>query len=313
MTVEKTPLFILLGPTAVGKTGVSVKIAEKLEGEIISADSMQIYKYMDIGTAKIKEEEMKDIPHYMIDIVYPDEEFTVADYKEAATVHIEDIYNRGKLPMIVGGTGFYINSLIYQLSFTQVSPNYILRDKYLSLADKYGNDYIYNQLKEIDPKSAKRIHKNDRKRVIRALEIYNETGKPMSDYYKDLQRPNNKYDLTLVGLSMERPKLYSRINKRVELMIKEGLLGEVENLLKMGYDKSLTSMKGIGYEEVIKYFEGELSLEEAINLIKQKSRRLAKRQLTWFRRNKDIKWIDIDKFADSYNIENDIISYIKKK
>lgn len=310
MTVNKKPLLIILGPTAVGKTKVSIEIAKKLSGEIISADSMQIYKYMDIGTAKIKKIEMENIPHYMIDIVYPDEKFTVANYKTTATKYIEDIHNRGKLPIIVGGTGFYINSLIYKLDFIKVPPNFNLRKEYENLVNKYGNEYLFTKLKEVDPKSAKRIHQNDTKRVIRALEVFHETGKPMSHYYKGFRRPNNKYNLIIIGLNRERKELYSRVNKRVDLMIEEGLIDEVKMLLEMGYNKDLNSMKGIGYKEIIKYLEGELSLEEAIELLKRNTRRYAKRQLTWFRRNKKIRWININEATDAISVRNDILTYV---
>lgn len=310
MTVNKKPLLIILGPTAVGKTKVSIEIAKKLSGEIISADSMQIYKYMDIGTAKIKKIEMENIPHYMIDIVYPDEKFTVANYKTTATKYIEDIHNRGKLPIIVGGTGFYINSLIYKLDFIKVPPNFNLRKEYENLVNKYGNEYLFTKLKEVDPKSAKRVHQNDTKRVIRALEVFHETGKPMSHYYKGFRRPNNKYNLIIIGLNRERKELYSRVNKRVDLMIEEGLIDEVKMLLEMGYNKDLNSMKGIGYKEIIKYLEGELSLEEAIELLKRNTRRYAKRQLTWFRRNKKIRWININEATDAISVRNDILTYV---
>lgn len=310
MTVNKKPLLIILGPTAVGKTKVSIEVAKKLSGEIISADSMQIYKYMDIGTAKIKKIEMENIPHYMIDIVYPDEKFTVANYKTTATKYIEDIHNRGKLPIIVGGTGFYINSLIYKLDFIKVPPNFNLRKEYENLVNKYGNEYLFTKLKEVDPKSAKRIHQNDTKRVIRALEVFHETGKPMSHYYKGFRRPNNKYNLIIIGLNRERKELYSRVNKRVDLMIEEGLIDEVKMLLEMGYNKDLNSMKGIGYKEIIKYLEGELSLEEAIELLKRNTRRYAKRQLTWFRRNKKIRWININEATDAVSVRNDILTYV---
>lgn len=309
---NKIPLFILVGPTAIGKTKISIDIAKKLNGEIISADSMQIYKFMDIGTAKIKEEEKEGIPHYMIDIVYPDEEFTVANYKAEAKKHIKKIYNRGKLPMLVGGSGLYVNSLIYKLNFIQVPPNYDFRKKHSLLADEYGNKYIHDKLRKVDSISANRIHKNDRKRVIRALEIYHETGKPMTTFYKNFRKPNESYDVVVIGLTMDREELYSRINKRVEFMIEEGLVEEVKGLLKKGYDKNLNSMKAIGYEEIIQYLDGNFTLDDAINQIKQNSRRFAKRQLTWFRRNDSIKWVNIDKFNDIIDLNEYIISYTNK-
>ena len=308
---NKIPLFLIVGPTGIGKTETSISLAENLEGEIISADSMQIYKYMNIGTAKITKEEMKRIPHYLIDIVYPDEEFTVSDFKESATKHINDIYNRGNLPIIVGGTGLYVNSLVYDLSFTNVAPNNEFRQKYEIIADKYGNEVIYKELKSIDPKSAKRIHVNDRKRIIRALEIYYVTKKPMSVYYKDFRKYNDDFDVIMIGLTNKREELYKRINYRVDRMIEKGLIEEVKGLLDMGYTDDLNSLQALGYKEIILYLKNEITLDEAIDLIKRSTRKFAKRQLTWFRRDNRIKWIDVGCFENNHEVSDYIFRYSK--
>lgn len=310
---SKKPLILLVGPTAVGKTELSINIAKKLNCEIISADSMQIYKYMDIGTAKITKEEMNGIRHHLIDEIEPDKEFTVANFQKLAFKYIDEILSKGKLPMIVGGTGLYINSIIYNLDFTKAVSNWGLRQKYEFLANKYGNIFIYKELEKIDPISAKRIHVNDRKRIIRALEIYHETGKPMSKYYNDFRKPNEKLDFALVGLTMNRKKLYDRINKRVEMMIEKGLIDEVKKILDMGYKENSIALQGLGYKEIIKYLKGEWDLDKALYILKRDTRRFAKRQLTWFRREDKIKWIDVEQFNNKNQIEEYIIKYVKEK
>ncbi|QQY80665.1 tRNA dimethylallyltransferase [Keratinibaculum paraultunense] len=309
---EKDNLVVLLGPTAVGKTSISIELAKKINGEIISADSMQIYKYMDIGTAKITKDEMDDIPHYMIDIIYPDEEFTVADFKKRASEYIRQINDRNNIPMIVGGTGLYINSIVYELKFARVKPNEKFRNKWNNIADKYGNQYIYEELKNVDPLSAKRINVNDRKRIIRALEILHETGKPMSYYNKNFRKETEEYNLVMIGFTMDRAKLYSRINKRVDNMLEQGLIEEVKMLMDMGYTKDLVSMQGIGYKEVIDYLEGNTELNQMIEILKRNTRRFAKRQLTWFRRDNRIKWIDVDQFDSIDSISIYLADYILK-
>jgi len=308
---KKTPLLLLVGPTGIGKTAISISLAKKLNGEIISADSAQIYKYMDIGTAKITKEEMKGIPHYLIDVVYPDEEFTVSDFKKNATKHIYDINNMGKLPMVVGGTGLYVNSLVYDLSFTHVPPNDKFREKYESIANKYGNQFIYEELKNIDPNSANRIHVNDRKRTIRALEIYYVTNKPMSVYYKNFRKYNEDFDVIMIGLTMKREELYSRINYRVDKMIENGLVEEVRSLLDMGYTEDLNSLQALGYKEIVSHIKGGLTLDESIDLIKRSTRKFAKRQLTWFRRDNRIKWIDLDSFKSYDDASGYIFRYVE--
>ena len=307
---NKKKLLLIVGPTAVGKTSISIGVAKKKNGEIISADSMQIYKYMDIGTAKITLDEMEGIPHYMLDIVYPNEEFTVVDFKRNAEKYIEMINKANKLPILVAGTGLYLNSIVYQLNFTEVKSDEEFRRKYFDLANAYGNQYIHDELFKVDSISANQINVNDRQRIIRALEIFYKTGKPMSYYNKDFRKKTDKYNLIMIGLTMDRARLYNRINKRVDMMIKKGLIDEVKDLIIKGYNKNLVSMQAIGYKEIISYLDGERSLEEAIEILKRNTRRYAKRQLTWFRRDRRLRWIDIDKYDSNEKIVEEIVSYI---
>lgn len=309
----KENLCIITGPTGIGKTSLSLKLAKKLNGEIVSCDSMQIYKYMDIGTAKIKHEEMEGITHHLIDIVYPDEEFTVSDFKSQAKNLIKEINLRGKLPIIVGGTGLYINSLVYDLNFTRVAVDPKVRKKYEKIAKEEGLDYLHGLLEDVDPISSKKININDKKRVIRALEIYDITGKSMSEYNKDFRKENNEYNLAFIALNMDRKNLYERINKRVDLMIEIGLLDEIKSILDKGYDPGSIALQGIGYKELIMHLNGDLTLDESIDLIKQKSRNYAKRQLTWFRRDERIKWVDKDDFTDFACLESFTRKYILDK
>lgn len=310
---NKENLFILLGPTAIGKTDISIELAKRMDGEIISADSMQIYKYMDIGSAKVTQEEMDGVEHHLVDFLYPDEEFTVANYKSRAKELITTINNKKKISIVAGGTGLYINSLVYDLNFTEVPPNEEFRRELESVAEEQGNEFIHQKLEDIDEESSKKISPNDQKRVIRALEIYQVTGKTMSEYNKDFRKPVEDYNLVMVGLNMDRAKLYERINLRVDIMIENGLVEEVKSILSRGYDKDLISMKGIGYKEIIMYLENILSLEEAIELIKQKSRNYAKRQLTWFRRDDRIKWMDLDNYPTKETLVKEVIEYTKER
>jgi len=309
----KKPLFILVGPTAVGKTDVSIKLAKKLNGEIISADSMQVYKHMDIGTAKPTPQEMDGVKHHLIDELYPDEEFSVAVFRKMAGKIIDEILEQGKLPMVVGGTGLYVNSLTYSLDFTEAISDENYRNHLNELADTYGNSYIHDMLKEVDMESYERLHVNDRRRIIRALEVYKHTGKPISLYQRESKNRPIEYELCMVGLIMDRQKLYDRINQRVDKMIEKGLVDEVKNLLEMGYNKNLTSMQGLGYKEIISYLEGECSLEEAIYKLKQSTRHFAKRQLTWFRRENRIHWVNIDEMRDENETIENIIQYVGGK
>ena len=311
--IKKKPLFILVGPTAVGKTSISIELAKRLNGEIISADSMQIYKDMDIGTAKIKEDETKGVKHYLIDEVSPEVEFSVSDFQSRTHKYIDEILNKDKLPMVVGGTGLYINSLIYDLNFSVSVSNWKLREEYEELAKIHGKQYIHDKLRLVDSVSADRLHANDTKRVIRALEVYNETGKPMAEYYKDFRKPNDDFEIVMIGLSMDRAKLYERINKRVDLMMDQGLIEEVKGLVDMGYGEKLTSMQAIGYKEVIDHLKGKCPLDETIDIIKQGSRRYAKRQLTWFRKEERVHWLDLDCYENNEDLINDIVNYTNDK
>lgn len=291
------PLIVIAGPTAVGKTNLSIQLAKSIQGEIISADSMQIYRYMDIGTAKITKAEMEGIPHYLIDEINPDEEFSVALYKERAEYYIEKILSNNKIPILAGGTGFYINSVIDDLQFSQAEIDYEFRKELERQAQEYGNLFVHNQLKENDPISAERIHPNNLKRVIRAIEVFRQTGKPLSSHEILQKEKSLRYNLLYFGLTRDRSELYSRIDARVDLMTKQGLVGEVKSLLEKGYSSSLVSMQGLGYKEIISYLEGDISLDEAIYILKRDTRHYAKRQLTWFRRDQRIHWLNLDEYS----------------
>ncbi|MFV3012017.1 tRNA (adenosine(37)-N6)-dimethylallyltransferase MiaA [Clostridium botulinum] len=308
-------LLIIAGPTAVGKTDISIELAEKLNGEIISADSMQIYKYMDIGSAKITKDEMKGIPHHLIDVVKPHEEFNVSSFKVLAEKSIKDIWNRGKLPIIAGGTGLYINSLIYNYDFTDADRDEKYREYLTKLAEDKGKEYVHSLLKDIDEKSYEKLYPNDLKRVVRALEVYKITGKSISEYTKENEKKlyDIPYNVNYFVLNMNREVLYERINKRVDIMMGKGLIEEVKKLESMGYTPDMQSMKGIGYKEVLFYLNGDISLDEAIYLIKKGSRNYAKRQLTWFRKDKRSIWIDKDKYSSEEEIVDKIIKMVKDK
>lgn len=308
----KKDILVLGGPTAVGKTDLSIKLAKELNGEIISADSMQIYKYMDIGSAKVTKEEMNGVKHHLIDVVTPDKPFSVAEYKELGEKIIEDILNRKKLPIIAGGTGLYINALTCNMNFTEAQKDDEYRKFLEEKADKYGNEYIHELLKDIDEESYKNIHANNRKRVIRALEVYKLTGKPFSSYGSGKDFYNYKYNVHYYVLNMDREKLYSRINKRVDIMMENGLEDECITLKKMGYTSSMQSMQGIGYKEMLYYLDNKISLDEAIEMIKKGSRNYAKRQLTWFRRDPRVKFLNKDELSDGEIIKK-IINDINNK
>lgn len=305
-------IIIIAGPTASGKTKLSVDLAKAINGEIISADSMQIYKGMDIGTAKIRKSEMDGIVHYLVDDIEPDERYTVSDFKTRAEEYIEDIIRRGKVPIIVGGTGLYINSILYELNMKNGETNFEIRNKLEELAKVKGNVFMHEKLKEIDPISSERIHPNNVKRVIRAIEVFETTGKLFSDQY-DFRKLNDKYNPIYFCLTMDRKKLYNRINMRIDMMLEEGLIEEVKTLINNGFDIKLPSMQGLGYKEIISYLNDEITLEEAIYLLKRDTRRFAKRQLTWFRREELVNWIDKDKFNDEKEILDYCIEYYNKK
>lgn len=294
----KEKVLVIAGPTAVGKTDLSIKLAKELNGEIISTDSMQIYKYMDIGSAKITKEEMCGVPHHMIDVITPSTPFSVAEYKEMAQKCIDDILYREKLPILTGGTGLYINALTCNMNFTEAENDLEYRNELEKLAEENGNEYIHNMLKEIDPISYKEIHYNNRKRVIRALEVYKLTNKPFSSFNAGEEFFKGQYDVSYYVLNMSREKLYNRINLRVDIMMDKGLLEECINLKEMGYNSSVQSMQGIGYKEIFYYLENKISLHEAVDMIKQGSRNYAKRQLTWFRRDPRAIFLDKDIFSE---------------
>lgn len=308
--MNKIPLIILTGPTAVGKTDLSIKLSKSLNAEIISADSMQIYKYMDIGSAKVTKEEMDGVIHYMIDEVTPDVPFSVSEFQMRSEKYIEEINKKGKNVLITGGTGLYLNSLIYNMDFAKSNANNEIREKLEQELAENGIDYMHEKLRGLDEEAANRIHKNNTKRVIRAIEVCM-SGQKMNDFSKDL-RYNEKYKPIIIVLNRDREVLYQRINKRVDIMLENGLLDEVKELLKMGYTKDMISMQGIGYKEMIKYLDGEYTYDEAIEIIKRDSRRYAKRQLTWFKRYQDAKWFDLDKYQDIEILKEDIINHIEK-
>lgn len=287
----KEKLIVIVGPTAVGKTKTSIEIANRFNGEIISGDSMQIYKGMDIGTAKITKDEMDGIPHHLIDIKDPREPFSVAEFQDKAKRLISEISGRNKIPMIVGGTGLYIRSVTHDYDFTDVIGNETYRQELEEFAKTHGNDALHSKLKHVDIESYHKIHPNNVKRVIRALEIYKESGKTMTEYLSE-QDNEEPYEYVIIGLTMEREKLYERINQRVDHMIQDGLIDEVKRLYDQGI-KDCQSVLAIGYKELYEYFEGYCTLEESIETLKRNSRRYAKRQLTWFKNQMEIDWIDM--------------------
>ena len=307
--MKKIPLIILTGPTAVGKTDLSIKLAKSLDAEIISADSMQIYKYMDIGSAKVTEEEMDGVAHYMIDEVTPDVPFSVSEFQSRSEKYIDEIHAKGKNIIVTGGTGLYLNSLIYDMDFAKSNANSEIREKLEAELKENGIDYMHEKLKSLDEEAANRIHKNNTKRVIRAIEVCL-SGQKMSDFSKDLNY-NEKYKPIIIILNRDREVLYDRINRRVDIMLENGLLDEVKGLLKMGYKKDMISMQGIGYKELIKYLDGEYTYEEAVEIIKRDSRRYAKRQITWFKRYQDAKWFDLDKYQDVEKLKEDIVNHVE--
>jgi tRNA dimethylallyltransferase len=303
-------IIVLVGPTAVGKTYTSVELAKKFNTEIISADSMQIYKYMDIGTAKVTEDEKQGIPHHMIDIIYPDENYSVSEFKNDAEILIDKLLLENKTPVIVGGSGLYVNSLIYDLDFGKVKSDLKIRDYYTSMYNQHGEDYLYNKLIEVDPESADKIHKNNVKRVIRALEVHDITGKKFSQMNADIRKKSDKYEPILIGLGMDRKILYERINERADDMITDGLIDEVKGLLNKGYNKDLVSMQGIGYKEIVDYLEGHIELEESISILKRNTRRFAKRQFTWFLNDENVKWFNISSVNEIDKSVQNIYKYI---
>ena len=306
--MEKQPMVILTGPTAVGKTNLSIELAKRINGAIISADSMQVYKYMDIGSAKITKEEMCGVKHYLVDELMPEEEFNIYRFKEMALKALEEIYAEGKIPIIVGGTGFYIQGLLYDIDFSETAADEAYRKEMEDYAGKNGAHALHELLREVDPESCDAIHENNVKRVIRALEYYHQTGQKISDHNKKEREKQSPYNFAYFVLNDIRENLYARIDKRVDLMVEKGLVDEVKRLKDMGYTPDMVSMQGLGYKEVLWYLDNRCTLNEAVETIKQETRHFAKRQLTWFRREKEVVWIDKDKFDYDNNRILDFIS-----
>ncbi len=309
--MKKRKLIVLTGPTAVGKTKLSIALAKAINGSIISADSMQVYKYMDIGSAKIMPEEMDGIKHYLVDCLEPadPEAFNVTRFQQMAKRAMEEIYAEGKIPILVGGTGFYIQSVVYDIDFTENDADISYRSKLEKLAEEKGGEYLHALLKEVDPKAAEEIHFNNMKRVIRALEFFEKTGQPISAHNEAERAKESPYDFYYFVLNDDRKALYERIDMRVDQMLKAGLVEEVRKLLAMGCTRDMVSMQGLGYKEVIDYLQGVISLEEAVYIIKRDTRHFAKRQLTWFRRERDVRWINKNEFSN----EGEILDYMLKQ
>lgn len=292
----KKPIVVLTGPTAVGKTELSIQLAKAIGGEIISADSMQVYKYMDIGSSKITPEEMDGVRHYLVDELEPFDEFHVVKFQEYAQKYLNEIYAHGKIPIIAGGTGFYIQALLNDIDFTEQESDSAYRKELEALAEEHGNQYLHDRLKEVDPESAEAIHPNNRKRVIRALEFYQETGRKISEHNAKEQMRTSPYNFAYFVLNDERSHLYKRIDARVDKMIEDGLEAEVRRLKEMGCTKDMVAMQGIGYKEMLSYLDGSYSLEEAVYIIKRETRHFAKRQITWFKRERDVIWLNKNEF-----------------
>ncbi len=290
----KKPLIILTGPTAAGKTALSVELAKQIGGEIISADSMQVYRGMDIGSAKVTPEEMQGVPHHLIDVLEPSEEFNVYTFQQMAKAAMEQIYERGHIPIVVGGTGFYIQALLYDIDFTEEESDTAYRKELEEFARTHGAKALYEKLQQVDPLSAEIIHENNEKRVIRALEYFYLTGEPISKHNEIQKQRISPYNFRYFVLTMNREKLYQRIKKRGDLMLEQGLVDEVRDLQNKGHVRSEVAMQGLGYKEILDYLSGDITLEEAIYRIKRDTRHFAKRQLTWFRRERDVIWMDYD-------------------
>ena len=303
-------IIVICGPTAVGKTKYAIETALHVDGEVVSCDSMQLYKFMDIGSAKPTEEEQAMVKHYLVDEIDPRDSFSVVKYQKMARKAIEEIFSKGKTPVIAGGTGLYLNSLLYEMDFSAPPRDSSYRDKLYEEAEKYGPQALHDRLRQMDPDAASRIHPNNTKKVIRALEAA-ESGDKVKNFATELKQCTD-YSVKLIGLTRDRAELYDRINRRVDILVEMGLLDEVKSLLDMGLSESDISMKGIGYKEIIGYYNGEYELETAINLVKKNTRRYAKRQLTWFRRYDDMKCFDISEYEDDNACLEDIFKWLNK-
>lgn len=313
MQRNRRPLVVLTGPTAVGKTSLSINLAKRIGGEIISADSMQVYRGMDIGTAKITEEEKQGVPHFLIDEFDPEEEFHVVLFQQRAKKYIREIYDRGHIPILVGGTGFYIQAVLNDIDFSETESDSSLRQELEALAAERGAEWLHQELQKVDPISAEQIHANNVKRVIRALEYYRQTGEPISVHNARERERQSPYDFCYFVLNQERAVLYERINRRIDIMLEQGLVEEVKRLKEAGCSRELVSMQGLGYKEILAYLDGECTLDEALYLLKRDTRHFAKRQLTWFGREKDVTWIQKEDFADEEEILDFMIKEIEEK
>lgn len=312
--MKKKPIIILTGPTAVGKTKASIGLAKSIGGEIISADCMQVYQKMDIGSAKIHPEEMEGIRHYLINVLDPAEEFNVVLFQQMAKQAMDKIYANGHIPIVVGGTGFYIQALLYDIDFTQEEDDKGIRAELETIAKEKGAEYLHHMLQEIDAKSAETIHANNVKRVVRAIEYYRQTGQPISEHNEKERQKESPYNFAYFVLLDERQRLYERIEKRIDLMMEEGLLNEVKTLYEEGYTRDMVSMQGLGYKEILDYLDGKMTLDEAIYILKRDTRHFAKRQITWFKREKDVCWIDKSAFQyDEDKILAEMLNILKTK
>ena len=295
--MEKKPLIIITGPTAAGKTSLSVRLAKALGGEIISADSMQVYRHMDIGSAKVTKEEMEGVPHYLIDVLEPTEPFNVAMFQQMAKEAVQTIYSHGRIPILAGGTGFYIQALLYDINFQETGEDPSIRLSLEALAEEKGGEYLHQLLAQADPQAAEEIHPNNVKRVIRALEYFQQTGQRISEHNQQERQKKSPYAFRYYVINMERSRLYQRIDQRVDLMMQQGLVQEVEKLREMGGRRGMVSMQGLGYKEILDYLNGEISLEEAVYQLKRDTRHFAKRQLTWFKRERQVRWLNWEDFS----------------
>ncbi len=294
--MEKRPLIILTGPTAVGKTDLSIRLAKAVGGEIISADSMQVYRHMDIGSAKVTSGEMDGVPHHLIDVLDPTEDFNVVIFQQMAKKALEEIYSRGKIPIVAGGTGFYIQALLYDIDFKENPEGDRIRQELEALAEERGAEYLHRMLEEVDPESAEAIHSNNVKRVIRALEYFRQTGEKISLHNEQERQKESPYNFLYFVVNTERSLLYERIDRRVDQMMEQGLVDEVKGLRDMGCCRGMVSMQGLGYKEILDYLNGDCTLEEAVYILKRDTRHFAKRQITWFKRERDVRWLNLPEF-----------------
>lgn len=311
--MNNRPLIILTGPTAVGKTALSIGLAKAVDGEIISADSIQVYRKMNIGTAKIQQSEMQGVRHHLIDILDPGEDFNVVLFKKYALEAMKDIYSREKIPVVVGGTGFYIQALLYDINFEDNDNDMSYREELQTLAAEHGNSYIHDMLAGVDPESAEKIHENNVKRVIRALEFYKKTGMKISKHNEAESQKESPYNFEYFVLNDDRQKLYDRIDRRIDIMLADGLLDEVRSLVDEGYSRDLVSMQGLGYKEMIDYIQERYTLDEAVYTLKRDTRHFAKRQVTWFKREKQVTWVNKNEFDSEADILSFMIERLREK